>query len=243
MSGWGEWKAPGNTQHTCLTEHDPKLPKHNIWEQLRVQCITQLVARRLRQFAGRSLRDQIFFLLRTALKDRPKGPPTANRQVPSTTTANFHQPPTATNHQPPTATNRRPPTANHQPPATNCRQPPTATNRQLLTTANHCQPPPPTNHQSPTTNCHQPPPTASCKPPTANRPRHQPWLSTWSARGLFWENCFRNTFFPPLRTALTVRGHGLHHMQAADPHMRSALWVIAREIIAAHTTDRGPLDR
>ena len=30
---------------------------------------------------GRSLRDQIFFLLRAALKDRPKGPPTANRQV------------------------------------------------------------------------------------------------------------------------------------------------------------------
>ena len=52
--------------------------------------------------AGWSLRDQIFFLLRTALKDRPKGPPTANRQLPSTT--NRHQPqPTASGDQlPPT---------------------------------------------------------------------------------------------------------------------------------------------
>ena len=77
---------------------------------------------------GGSLRDEIFFfLLRTPLKDRPKGPPTANRQLPST--ANRHQPPT--------------------------------------------------------TNCHQPPATN----------RRQPWLSTWSARGLFWENWFWNTFF------------------------------------------------
>ena len=45
-----------------------------------------------------------FFLLRTTLKDRPKGPPT---------TANRHQPPAA-QRQPPTATNRQPPTAtNH----------------------------------------------------------------------------------------------------------------------------------
>ena len=127
--------------------------------------------------AGRSLRDQIFFsfLLRTALKDRPKGPPTTNRQLPSTA--------------------KPPPTANHQPPATNRCQPPAATNRQLPTTANR----------------RQPPPTASCQPPTANRRqpptanRHQPWLSTWSARGLFWENWFRNTFFFPLRTALVQR--------------------------------------
>ena len=116
-----------------------------------------------------------FFLLRTALKDRPKGPPTANRQLPST--ANRHQPPT---------TNR------HQPPATNRRQPPAATNRQLPTTANRLQPP---------TASHQPPPTASCQLPTANCRQsptancHQPWLSTWSARGLFWENWYRNTFF------------------------------------------------
>ena len=110
------------------------------------------------QRPGGSLRDEIFFfLLRTALKDRPKGPPTANRQLPSTT--NRHQPPT-TNRQPPTATNRqRRPTANcqplpaasnHQPPATNRRQPPpTATNRQLPT-ANR-QPPPTANRQLPPT--------------------------------------------------------------------------------------------
>ena len=55
------------------------------------------------------------FLLRTALKDRPKGPPTANPQPP--TTANRHQLLAATNRQPPTTANR------HQPP-------PTATNRQ-----------------------------------------------------------------------------------------------------------------
>ena len=177
---------------------------------------------------GRSLRDQIFFfLLRTALKDRPKGPPTANRQPPPTAanrqrrpTANCQPLPTATNHQspttnrrqpPPTATNRQLPTANRQPPtATNRRQPPAATNRQLPTTANRHQPPI-TNHQPPptTTNRHQPPvanrqpPTANCRqPPTANR--HQPWLSTWSARGLFWENWFWNTFFFLLRTALPV---------------------------------------
>ena len=116
---------------------------------------------------GGPLGTRFFFLLRTALKDRPKGPPTANRQ---------------------------PPTANHQPP-------PTASGDQAPT-ANHCQPPPTTNHQPPTAaNHHQPPPTTSCQlstancrqPPTANR--HQPWLSTWSARGLFWENSFRNTFF------------------------------------------------
>ena len=109
---------------------------------------------------GRSLRDQFFFLLRTALKDHPKGPSTANSR----------QLPTATNH----------------------RQPPAATNRQLPTTANRHQPPT-TNHQPITAaNHHQPPPTASCQLPTANR--HQPWLSTWSARGIFWENWYRNTF-------------------------------------------------
>ena len=106
---------------------------------------------------GRSLRNQIFFLLRTALKDRPKGPPTANRQLPST--ANRHQPPT---------TNR------HQPPTTNRRQPPAATNRQLPTTANRHQPPI-TNHQPPpttTTATNRQLPTANRRqPPTAN---HQP---------------------------------------------------------------------
>ena len=95
---------------------------------------------------GGSLRDEFFFcfLLRTALKDRPKGPPTANRQLPST--AN-RQPPTAANRQRrPTANCQPLPTAsNHQPPATNRRQPPpTATNRQLPT-ANR-QPPTATSH-------------------------------------------------------------------------------------------------
>ena len=41
-----------------------------------------------------------FFLLRTALNDRPQGPPTASHQPPT--------PPT-TNRQPPIATNRRQP--------------------------------------------------------------------------------------------------------------------------------------
>ena len=95
--------------------------------------------------SGRSLRDQFFFLLRTALKDRPKGPPTAN----------CHQPPTATNRQPPTTTNR---------------QPPTAANRQRRPTANCQSLPTATNHQSPTTNRRQPPPTAINRQlPTANR--------------------------------------------------------------------------
>ena len=68
---------------------------------------------------GGSLRDEIFFFLRrTALKDRPKGPPTANRQLPST--ANRHQTPTTNRHQPPVA--------NCQPPTAANRQPPTATN-------------------------------------------------------------------------------------------------------------------
>ena len=109
------------------------------------------------------------FLLRTALKDRPKGPPTANRQLPST--ANRHQPPT---------------THRHQPPATNRRQPPAATNRQLPTATNHQSPT--TNRRPTTTNRHQPP-VDNCQPPTATN-RHQPWLSTWSARGLVPEHFF-----------------------------------------------------
>ena len=59
-------------------------------------------ARRLVCAAGLYLRTP-----RTALKDSPQGPATAD----------CHQPPTATNHQPPTSTNRQPPpTTNHQPP-------------------------------------------------------------------------------------------------------------------------------
>ena len=73
-------------------------------------------------------------LLRTALKDRPQGPPTANRQPPSI--AN-RQPPPTTNRQPlPTATSRQPPTTNpHQPPITNHQPPPTATKANALVTS------------------------------------------------------------------------------------------------------------
>ena len=59
----------------------------------------------------------LFFLLRTALKDRPKGPPTAtNHQSP--TTNRRQPPPTATNRQLPTANRQSPPTANGQSPPT-----------------------------------------------------------------------------------------------------------------------------
>ena len=76
----------------------------------------------------------------------------------------------------------------------------------LLRTTNR-QPPTPINHQPPPTaaNRQRQPTATNCQPPTANR--HQPWLSTWSARGLFWENWFRNTFFFPLRTALHSAPH------------------------------------
>ena len=78
-----------------------------------------------------------FFLLRTASKDRRKGPPTANRQPPPT--ANHQPPPTASGDQPPTANHYQPPptTTNcHQPPVANC-QPPIAANRQPPTATNH----------------------------------------------------------------------------------------------------------
>ena len=85
------------------------------------------------------------------VKDRPKGPPTANRQLPPT--ANRHQPRTSNRHQPP----------------------PTASGDQLPT--NHYQPPPTTNYQPPTAaNHHQPPPTASCQLPTANRRQPPPTM-------------------------------------------------------------------
>ena len=51
LSGWWEWKVPGATGALQLTG-DFKLVKHNIREQLRSQQITQLIARRPRQFAG-----------------------------------------------------------------------------------------------------------------------------------------------------------------------------------------------
>ena len=92
-------------------------------------------------FPGRVvLKGRDFFLLRTALKDRPKGPPTANS----------HQLPTATNRQPPTAANRQ------RRPTANCQPLPTASNHQPLAT-NHHQPPPTASCQLPTANRRQPP--------------------------------------------------------------------------------------
>ena len=136
--------------------------------------------------AGASLRDEIFFfLLRTALKDRPKGPPTANRQLPST--ANRHQPPT---------TNR------HQPPATNRCQPPAATNRQLPTNANCLQPPTASQQPPPTTTNRQLPTANRQPPPTANRQLPPTMVEHMECPRAFLGN--RNTFvfFFPLRTPL-----------------------------------------
>ena len=67
-----------------------------------------------------------FFLFRTALKDRPKGPPTANHQPPPTT--NRQPLPTATNHQSPSTNRRQPPPTdtNCQSPTANRQSPPTA---------------------------------------------------------------------------------------------------------------------
>ena len=115
--------------------------------------------------------DRDFFLLRIALKDRPKGPPTANRQPP----------PTAANCQPPTAANgQRRPTANHQPL-------PTATNHQSPTT-NHRQPPPTaTNRQLPTAN-HQSSPTANRQPPPT-------MVEHMSYTRPFWETWIQEHFF------------------------------------------------
>ena len=60
-----------------------------------------------------------FFLLRTALKDRPQGPPTANHQPPSGLTVNGDQLLIANRCQPPPTANRQsPPTANRQSPPT-----------------------------------------------------------------------------------------------------------------------------
>ena len=118
--------------------------------------------------AGLVLWDRDFFFgLRTALKDRPQGPSTANHQPPST--ANRHQPPTANRRQPPAATNRQPPTTanRHQPPIPNHQLPPTTINR------------------------HQPPSTANRQPPTANRqpPTHGVPV------GIFGKPGYRNTSF------------------------------------------------
>ena len=127
---------------------------------------------------GGPLGPRFFFLLllRTALKDRPKGPSIANHQPP----------PTASRHQPPTA---------------NCRQPPAATNRQPPTTANCHQPPIPNHQLLPTTiNRHQPPSTASRQAPSTNRqpPTHGVPVGISGKPG------YRNTSFfsSSLRTAL-----------------------------------------
>ena len=134
--------------------------------------------------AGGSLRNPIFYLLRTA----PKGhqPPTANRHQPPNAT-NCQMPPTGNRHQPPNATNCQPPptakchqpataTNRQMPPTANRHQPPNATNRQPPPTSNR-QPPTPTNHQYSMLANHQPPPTATNghQPPTANR---QPPIAT-----------------------------------------------------------------
>ena len=82
---------------------------------------------------GRSLRNQIFFLV----KDRPQGPPqgTTNRQPPTPT-----QPPTATNRQPPTANRQPPPTApNHRLPTANRQSPPTANRQPPPTMVEHME--------------------------------------------------------------------------------------------------------
>ena len=93
-------------------------------------------------------RELDYFLSSTALRDCPKGPPTANHQPPPT--ANRCQAPIAANHQPPpTANGHQLPTSNpanrHQPPITNHQLPPCTTNRHYPP-ATTCQPPTATNH-------------------------------------------------------------------------------------------------
>ena len=177
--------------------------------------------------SGRSLRDHFFFLRRTALNDRPKGPPTANRQLPST--ANRHQPPATNRRQPPAATNRQLPTT------ANRHQPPTAANHHQTPPIASCQLPT-ANRQLPSTaNRHQPPATNRCQPPAAtNRQlpttanRHQ--LPTATNHGLahgvpagfFGKTGSGNTFFFPLRTALRtldddLASGGWHSLTQAVP--------------------------
>ena len=74
------------------------------------------------------LRELDFFLLRTALRDRPKGPPTAN-----------HQPPATTNRQPPPTASRQPPTANRQSPPTGNRQSPPTMVEHMSYTLSFCK--------------------------------------------------------------------------------------------------------
>ena len=166
-------------KHPLVTWHQYTNPQDGSLWAGGPTCIA--MDRESRLYAGRSLRDQIFFLLRTVLKDRPKGPPTANRQLPPT--ANRHQLPTATNRQPPTATNHQPSTAanRHQPPITNCQLPPTAANRRQPPTANRQSPP--------ATNCQSPPTMVE----------HMSYT-----RSFLKKPCTGTVFFSPLRTALPV---------------------------------------
>ena len=142
--------------------------------------LSPLAGERRQRKARGSLRDEIFFLLRTTLKDRPRD----------------HQPPTANSHQPPTATNRQPPTASHQPPPTaSGDQPPTA---------NRCQLPPTTNRQPPTATNRQLPTANRQPPPTANRQLPPTMVEHMECPRAFLGN--RNTFFFPLRTPLKKGG-------------------------------------
>ena len=125
-------------------------------------------------------------------KDRPKGPPTANHQLPST--ASHQPPPTASGNQPPTANHcQPPPTTNHQPPTTNrCQPPPTASIRQL-----------------PTAN-RQPPPTANCQPPPT-------MVEHMECPRAFLGKLVPEHFFFPLRTALSC---SLHKAIGFEPQKR-----------------------
>ena len=137
--GTAAQRAPGHCTCTAQPQEGGRAgPRHEAWEgaararpptpELGVVCGGWLG---LCQEGG-PLGARIFFFWRSALKDRPKRPPTANR----------HQPPTADHCQPPpTTTNRQSPTANRRQP------PPTATNRQSPT-ANRQSPPTMLEHMS-----------------------------------------------------------------------------------------------
>ena len=119
------------------------------------KCICHI--QRLALLPKAVLKGPIVFLLATPLQDRPKGQPSANRQLP----------PTANRHPPPTIANRQPrPTAN-------CQPLPTATNHPSPIASCHQLPPTAANHPPPTDKLHQ--------PPTANR--HQRWLNISATRG------------------------------------------------------------
>ena len=194
-SGRHRCPAQGPQLHEALGISGPLLPTRGRgWGT--PLGLTQVTWVRCALQPGGSLRNPIFFfLLRTALKARPQGPATANRQPPTATNhlppptatyrhlpppANCQSPPTANRHQPPTATYRHlpPPTATRQLPIATNRQPPPTTYRHLPPpTATYRHPPTANRHQPPTATNHLPPPTATYRhPPTANR--HQPPIAT-----------------------------------------------------------------